>query len=244
MSAPETRHHETVIEIPAPVEEVWKAITEASEVQRWFAPEVRTDPREGGEYFASWGPGMDGAGVIEVFDTPHHLRVVSSRVDPPVRIAQDFYLEGKGGVTVLRLVHSGFLSTADWDQEYNGTKAGWPVFFRVLRHALTRHRGAVARNTDLYALSSEPIGRVWELLAPLRPSALEGEKPPLVVWWIWPEQNDALVHLACSPYGAQTGVWLHVATFGLSPEAAAAIRTGWDQRLKAIFPEQTSGTCA
>jgi uncharacterized protein YndB with AHSA1/START domain len=51
MNVPDTRQHETVVEIPARVEEVWKAITEASEVRRWFAPEVCTDPREGGEYF-------------------------------------------------------------------------------------------------------------------------------------------------------------------------------------------------
>ena len=42
-----TRQHEAVIETPAPAVEVWKAITQASEIQRWFAPEVRTDPRGG-----------------------------------------------------------------------------------------------------------------------------------------------------------------------------------------------------
>ena len=244
MSTLETRQHETIIEIPAPVEEVWKAITEASEIQRWFAPEVRTDAREGGEYFVSWGPGMDGLGAIEVFDAPHHLRVVSSRGEAAVPLAQDFYVEGKGGVTVLRLVHSGFLSTADWDAEYNGTKAGWPVFFRILRHALTRHRGVAGRNIDLYALSGEPMDRVWELLAPLRPSTLEGEKPPVLAWWVWPEQNDALVHLACAAYGPKTGIWLNVAACGLSEDAMEAIRADWTQRLQAIFPEQTSATCA
>ena len=32
------RAHETVTEIDAPIEEVWKALTEASEIARWFAP--------------------------------------------------------------------------------------------------------------------------------------------------------------------------------------------------------------
>jgi hypothetical protein len=145
----------------------------------------------------------------------------------------------------LRLVHSGSLSTAEWDQECNGSRAGWPVLFRILRHALTRHRGANTRSTDLCALSGEPVDRVWELLAPLRPAVLGGENPPHLAWWIIrPEQNDALVHMSCSPYGPKTGVWLHVATFGLSEEAADAIRNDFSQRLHAIFPEQTSGTCA
>jgi hypothetical protein len=169
---------------------------------------------------------------------------VSSRGEAKVRLAQDFYIEGKGGSTVLRLVHSGFLTTADWDAEYNGTRGGWKVFFRILRHALTRHRGVAGRNLDLYALSSEPVDRVWELLAPLRPSRLEGEKPPQVAWWIWPEQNDAMVQLACSAYGPKTGVWLNVSTFGLSDEAVEAIRKDWKQLLEGIFPEQTPGTCA
>jgi hypothetical protein len=118
------------------------------------------------------------------------------------------------------------------------------MFFRILRHALTRHRGEIARNMDLYALSGEPIDRVWELLTPLRPASLGGQSPPHVAWWIWPEQNDAMVQLACSSYGPKTGVWLSVATFGLSEEAAEGIRKDWQQRLSVIFPEQTAETCA
>ena len=224
MSTPETRQHETVIEIPAPVEEVWKAITEASEIQRWFAPEVRTDARQGGEYFLSWGPGMEGGGTIEVFDAPHHLRLVQKRGG----MAQDYYLEGKGGVTVLRLVHSGFLNTAEWDNEYNGTRTGWPMYFRILRHALTRHRGTVAHNMDLYAISDEAPERIEEKLKSLGPDG--------AMWWIWPEQNDAIVHVASMPMGPKTGVWVNVSTFGLSAEEAEEIRAEWRERLEAAFP--------
>ena len=240
MSTPETRQHETVIEIPAPVEEVWKAITEASEIQRWFAPEVRTDARQGGEYFLSWGPGMEGGGTVEIFDAPHHLRLVQKRGG----MAQDYYLEGKGGVTVLRLVHSGFLNTAEWDNEYNGTRVGWPIYFRVLAHGLTRHRGVYGRNLDLYAMSNDSIDRAWELLAPLRPSQLGGENAPHLAWWIWPEQNDAMVHLGCSPYGPKTGIWMHIATFGLPASTVESMLGDFQQRLRVIFPEQTSETSA
>jgi len=227
MSTPETRQHETVVEIPATVEEVWNAITQASEVTRWFAPIARIDPREGGEYFVSWGPGMEGAGTIEVFDAPHHLRKVTAR--GPVL---DFYLESKGEVTVLRLVHSGFLTSADWDGEYNGTRAGWPIYFRILTHAITRHRGAVARNMDLYAMSDEPLARVEEKLATLGPSA--------ATWWIWPEKNDAMVHVAAMPMGPKNAVWANIATFGLSAEEAEAIRTEWQEKLDKTFPGKSA----
>jgi len=230
MSAPETRQHETVVEIPAPVEEVWKAITEASEVTRWFAPIARIDPRVGGEYFVSWGPGMEGPGTIEVFDAPHHLRKVTER-GPTL----DFYLESKGGVTVLRLVHSGFLNTAEWDGEYNGTKAGWPIYFRILTHAITRHRGAVAHNMDLYGMSDEPVERIREKLAALAPGGAK--------WWIWPEQNDAMVHAVAMAMGAKTMVWVNVATFGLSEEQAASIRREWQGKLDRVLPGTASDTC-
>jgi len=231
MSAPETRQHETVVEIPATVEEVWNAITQASEIQRWFAPEVRTDAREGGEYFLSWGPGMEGGGTIEIFDAPHHLRLVQSRG----KMAQDYYIEAKGGVTVLRLVHSGFLTTADWDGEYNGTKFGWPIYFRILRHALTRHRGAMARNMDLYAMSDEPIERVEEKVAALGPGG--------AMWWIWPEQNDAIVHVATMPMGAKAMAWVNISTYGLSEEQAEGVRKEWREKLDRAFPAAASETC-
>ncbi len=247
MSEKPLRQHETVVEIPAPVEEVWRAITEASEIRRWFAPEVATDPRPGGEYSLSWGPGMEGKGFFEVVDAPHHVRLVSIRTlpgsDKEVRLAQDFYIEGKGGTTVLRLVHSGFPDGADWDNEFNGTKAGWPIFFRVLRHGLTRHRGAAARNFDLYALSGESIERAWELLGEIRPADAHPEGRDCA-WWIMPGENDAMVHLACAPYGPKTGIWMNVATYDLPESAVAELRSGFEDGLRRIFPEQQADVSA
>ncbi|MGA3024652.1 MAG: SRPBCC domain-containing protein [Bryobacteraceae bacterium] len=228
------------IEIPAPAEDVWKTITAASEIRRWSAPEVRTDPHEGGEYLVSRGLGIPG--TIEVSEAPDHLRVVSGRGEPPVLLTQDFYIEAKGDLTVLRLVHSESLDTADWDDGYNGTKADGPVHFQILRLALTRCCGVSALNIDLCAFSSEPVNRVWEMLAPLRPSQLGGGKPNQV-WWIWPEQNNATVHLSCSSCGPKTRISLGV-KIGLPGQTAEGIPKYWNERLHGIFPEQTSGTCA
>ncbi|HTP86050.1 MAG TPA: SRPBCC domain-containing protein [Bryobacteraceae bacterium] len=238
------RQHETVIEIPATVEEVWKAITEGSEVHRWFAPEVRTDPRVGGDWVVSWGPGMEGNGKIEVFDAPRHLRVVSRRGPDGVPLAMDFYVEGDAGTTTLRLVHSGFLETTDWDGEFNGTRAGWPIFFRILYHGLTWHKGVDGRAVDIYGMSPQPLDRTWELLAPARAEKLAGEQPPYVAWWVWPEKNNALVHVSCTAYGDKTMYWVSVGTFGLSAEAQEQIRAEWQGRLAAIFPEPKAETGA
>ena len=54
-----TRSHETSIEIRATPAEIWKTITEAEEIIRWFAPEASVTPGEGGKMFISWGAGME-----------------------------------------------------------------------------------------------------------------------------------------------------------------------------------------
>ena len=48
---PKTRDIVREIEIDAPIEVVWKAITEAEEITRWFADEARVTPRLGGSYW-------------------------------------------------------------------------------------------------------------------------------------------------------------------------------------------------
>lgn len=53
---------------------------------------------------------------------------------------QDYVLEAEGGKTVLRLVHSGFGSSADWDSEYEGTREGWSACFVGLKEGLEQHR--------------------------------------------------------------------------------------------------------
>ena len=50
-----SRSHETVIDIKATPEEVFRAITDPEQIVKWFADEARVDPRVGGEYYFAWG---------------------------------------------------------------------------------------------------------------------------------------------------------------------------------------------
>ena len=52
-----SRSHETVIDIKATPEEVFRAITDPAQIVKWFAPEARVDPRVGGEYVLLLGAG-------------------------------------------------------------------------------------------------------------------------------------------------------------------------------------------
>src|SRR5262249_60351970 len=125
------RQHETRIEIDTPIEEVWKAITEASAMSRWFAPKMTVEPGVGGFVLADFGPGLEWKTAIEVWEPNRHLRLVETRdqvmsaspvAEPlePCRLVQDYYLEAAGGKTVLRLGHSGVGVGEAWGRGYWG----------------------------------------------------------------------------------------------------------------------------
>lgn len=149
---PTTRSVEHEIEIEAEPEAVWKALTDAEELVRWFPLDARVDQQAGGKAWFAFGELMEGEGTIDIWEPNRHFRVSYSHGDsagdqaegdsPPVLMATDYYIEGRGGKTVLRLVQSGFGRDADWDNLFEGTRRGWRFQLAGLRHYLERHRGA------------------------------------------------------------------------------------------------------
>jgi uncharacterized protein YndB with AHSA1/START domain len=49
----------------APPEEVWAALTEAEQLERWFASEVEIEPVEGGHAVFCWGNGERREALVE-----------------------------------------------------------------------------------------------------------------------------------------------------------------------------------
>lgn len=132
---------ETTLEIAAPVEAVWKAITDARELERWFPLQARVTPGVGGEVFMSWGPPWEGGSRIDVWQENRRLRTRGFLEHGDASLV-DYTLEARGGQTVLRLVHSGFAHGSEWEDElFGGTERGWRYELRSLRHYLERHAG-------------------------------------------------------------------------------------------------------
>jgi uncharacterized protein YndB with AHSA1/START domain len=145
-SRPSPRQFDTELELSASPEAVWAAISEARENERWFAPRAEVVPGVGGRMLWSWGEAHSWPLEIEVWEPQKHLRArYASQVDDgrggQVPIFVDFHVEGAGGKTKLRLVHSGFGPEASFDQEYDGISRGWPVELTSLRHYVERHLG-------------------------------------------------------------------------------------------------------
>lgn len=237
-----SRSHETEITIAAPIEEVWRALTEARELERWFAPDMQVEPGIGGSMTASWGPGMAGTQTIEVWEPNRHLRLIDDRTEAPTRdgasparLVVDYFLETRDGKTVLRLVHSGFGPGADWDGEYEGTRVGWAGFFRTLRHGLERHPGQPARNLNFFHAGppGEPDA-VWDQLfagLPWQGPELARGDQPRTYQGIVTALNDAMLGVSLNANPRGNFFFMHLVLYGLPVERVQQIEAQWKSAL-------------
>lgn len=119
------RKHELKIEVAATPAELWKALSTAHGIQSWFAPIARVEPGAGGGITIGWGPGMEFTQAIDVWEPEQRLS--AGRVE--------YYIEGNGDTTILRLVESGFGDDAKFDGEFESTGKAWPVFMTMLKRS-------------------------------------------------------------------------------------------------------------
>lgn len=187
----ESRSFEMTIEIDAPPEDVWRALTDAEELVRWFPLDARVKPGVGGSVWISWGPEWEGDSRIQIWEPGARLKTVQEQAGPfgldsgllqpgdPVILALDYQLEGRGGRTWLRLVHSGFGMGPGWDDEFDGISRGWPFEMRSLRHYLRHHRGEDRLVAWTRSNIAATTGEVWAQLVGPEGLIREGFDPDL-----------------------------------------------------------------
>ncbi|MDQ3169394.1 MAG: SRPBCC domain-containing protein [Acidobacteriota bacterium] len=132
---------EVTREIEAPVDEVWRALTEARSLEQWFAVEARVTPPPDRKLWLSWGDGSQGEGQIFHWEPNKHFSW-GDEVGG-VRMATDYFLEARGANTVVRVVTSGFSDDPAWDDDFHMMEGGWAYFMSHLQTWLERHRGQV-----------------------------------------------------------------------------------------------------
>jgi uncharacterized protein YndB with AHSA1/START domain len=281
-SAP-TRSQAHEITIDASEEAVWKAIADGEELTRWFVEAAKVEPGVGGKFWLSWGGAEEGQGSdapssrIDVWEPNHRLRVTlmpfemgKARYDASMAIVEDYTIERRDGKTVLRLVESGVPNNPDWDGFYDGTNAGWPQFFRTLRHYLERHPGKPRTTINIVGKLPGSLEEAWDRLTGpgglgFEPAAgkafstrsgvgdaFSGEvvfsSPPKALELTLRELDDAyLAHSMASAGGAQF-VYSVLSVFGKTPAEAEAIRAKWQSFLTTVLkveaaPEGTGATC-
>lgn len=118
---------------------VFRALTDAEELVRWFAPQAEVSPGPDGAIALRWDDDVRMECRIREWSPPQQLSMTwaeGGAADTQV----SFRLSGAVGACEMRLVHGGF--GPDDDAEYHSIARGWTIETRVLRHYLQRFPGA------------------------------------------------------------------------------------------------------
>lgn len=151
--------------VPGTPEEVWQAMATGPGTTAWFTS-TTIEERVGGTIHFDLGPMGESKGEVTIWEPPFRFGYVERawmEGAPPV--ATEITVTGRsGGRCVVRMVHSLFASTDDWDDQLEGFEGGWPAFFEVLRVYLAHFAGRKAASRGALASSEEAQPAVWKQL--------------------------------------------------------------------------------
>lgn len=267
MSEQQTRSIETELEIDAPIEAVWKALTDGDELTRWFPLDARVEPGKGGSVYMSWKNEYDATSPITAWEENRHFATAWEMDQSPAPLVVDYHLETKGGKTVLRLVHSGFPTDESWEDFYQSVCQGWAFELRSLRHYLERHAGQERGVVYLRRRTPATLQEVWEGVLgsagmaleqdpkelaegmPYRASSPTGDawsgrvlicEPALIFAATVNEIGDGLLRFYMDPCQANpelSDLMLWVSLWGRPESEVDALRVAWSHRLESVFPD-------
>ena len=153
-------------EVPGTPEEVWQAIATGPGLTTWFVPS-QLEEREKGSIVMDFGPGMESRAEIQEWDPPRRFLALNKEGMGPgsPAMATEWSIEARaGGTCRVRVVHSWFADTDDWDKQFESVEQGWPSFFRILHRYLTHFRGQSCRQVQLMAFTPGTKEKAWAQL--------------------------------------------------------------------------------
>jgi len=151
--------------VPGEPDAVWRAIATGPGYAAWF---IKADIEEkvGGALTFHFGPGVTTNGVVTQWEPPHcfgYVEIGWGENAPP--LATEITVTArKGGTCLVRMVHSLFSSTEDWDDQMESFESGWPGFIEVLRLYLAHHAGAPAASFQAMAAGDGEGLALWRRL--------------------------------------------------------------------------------
>jgi uncharacterized protein YndB with AHSA1/START domain len=125
----------------APPSRIFAALTEPSELAKWFVEKAVFPPREGAAFRLTWRGSYTMKGRVLVFDPPTklHLEWADRFEGKQVFVTEArFTLKKKGKGTLLSLTHRGFKSGKKWIALYGSIQSGWTFYLTNLRSVLER----------------------------------------------------------------------------------------------------------
>jgi len=233
------------VEVPGTPEEVWQAIATGPGISSWFVP-TEFEMRDGKPVAVKldFGPGMESRSAVTTWDPPRKFAAQGEGWGGSPPIADEWYVEAKsGGTCIVRVVHSLFAETDDWDNQLEGTESGWPGFFRILRIYLTHFRGQRSAMMQWMAPAAGTEAEAWETLT----AALGLKGVSAGQCWTAlagvPGLSGVMEHVSQSPYSAL----LRLDKPGPGTAALGAVNFGGQSMVTLSFyhyGDQAAGTVA
>ena len=122
---------ERTVELSAPPEKVWAALTTAEGLAAWFGNEAGIDLRPGGSAWMKWNEGFSADMRVERVEEPRVFgftwHIYGLPEDDPRRTYVEFTLEPAGAGTRLRVVETGFAQLPEdaYRKAYDAHTQGW-----------------------------------------------------------------------------------------------------------------------
>jgi len=123
----------------APPERVFRALTEPTQLQKWFVSSAKFSPRTGGNYTFNWGGEISQSGKVLGYTRDKSLSLSWPQVQRGKELGMTraaFKLKPKDKGTILDVNHTGFKSGALWNENYAAVSSGWAYFLQNLRSVL------------------------------------------------------------------------------------------------------------
>ncbi len=153
-------------EVHGTPEEVWQAIATGAGMSSWFVP-AEFEERYGKPVALKlkFGPGVEPSAAITAWDPPRMYAGQNEGWGGSPPIATEWRVEAlAGGVCRIRIVHSLFASTDEWDNQLEAANEGWSGFLAILRIYLRHFRGQRSALMQLTAPAAGTDAEKWESL--------------------------------------------------------------------------------
>ena len=148
--------------LPGTPEQVWEAMATGPGLAAWFI-NGEIEPRAGGAIRFDFGGGAATTGEVTAWQPPHQLSYVERDWLPGAPpVATEITITARSGDRcVMRMVHSLFTSSAEWDDQVEGFEKGWPGFFVILSSYLAHFAGQKAATFSVMKPANEDALSVW-----------------------------------------------------------------------------------
>jgi uncharacterized protein YndB with AHSA1/START domain len=254
------------VEVPGTPQDVWQAIATGPGISSWFVP---TEFELGGAtpvaVSMSFGPGMLSRAAVTAWDPPRMFAAQGEGWGGSPPIATEWSVQARaGGACLVRVEHSLFASTDDWDHQLESTESGWPGFFRTLRIYLTHFRGQRSALMQFMAPVAGTDAQAWQVLtaalgaqglavgqrwtAPVGVPACSGvaeylSESPYDALFRIDTPGPGVAALGAFGFGGQSMAALNFYHYGnCAAETAARETPLWQAWMRAQFPEPAATT--